>query len=45
MDYFKPLLIPTVITVIVGWAIGEINFWVAVPLIALCLDIKIKLKK
>ena len=44
IDYIKPLVIPATIIVVIGWILGNIDWWIAIPLLFLCTDIKISLK-
>jgi len=45
ISYVKPLVIPAVIIILIAWAIGEINWWLAVPIILLCADLKFEFNR
>jgi hypothetical protein len=45
ITYIKPLLIPAMIIVLLGLILGKINWWIAIPLLCLCVDIKINFDK
>ena len=40
----EPLTIIAAIITLIGWGLGEINWWVAVPILLLCCEFKITLR-
>jgi hypothetical protein len=45
LNNFKPFNIPAIVIVIIGWCIGVISWWIALPLVFLCLDLQFNFRK